>query len=96
MKRTDLFLINPSRNILFDLLSSSSLREIEGIYREEDKFQSLDLGFSSEEDPERFVQLIGSSSVAFERFQGFKIFFSSSIESGSSLIASTVPETYHL
>lgn len=89
--------MNPSRMILFDLYSSSSFNDIGGIYQEEDKFHSLEFGFSSEEDPERFVQFIGSSSVAFERFLGFKIFFSSSsIESGSSFIASTVPEICHL
>ena len=93
MNRTDHFLICDSRIIHF-YLSSFSLSEIVGICLEEDKFQSL--GFSSEEDAERFAQLVGSSSVAFDRFRGFIIFFSSSIDSGSSSIASTVPETYLL
>jgi len=97
MKRTDLFFIKPSRIIHFVLYSSSSFREIVGIYQEEDKFLSFYFVFSSEEDSERFVLFIGSSSVAFERFRGFRIFFSSSsIESGSSFIASTFPEIYLL
>lgn len=94
MNRTDRFLISPSSNIHLSLLSSSTRSEIVGIYREDERFQSL--GFSSDEDPERSFLFIGSSSVALERFHGLIIFFSSSIDSGSSSIASTFPETCHL